>query len=851
MDIKVSGYAWIRKSDLTDLQLHALRNALTILPRKVGNHPGDDPKPIRMYEETETLFGMAREYYLARIKPHHVVSYDVSSGDKSEWTDLSLSTTLRGEQAEALAVLSKEYESGRVGAIIKASPGWGKSTRENTYITDYSTGERKKISEFVDQTPLVPSLQEDGSIGLSVASKVWKCGFKECFRLQMANGQWLEASLDHPVLTPDGYRELRELQVGDFVASARTAPEPRHPLVISDAAVISAALLMADGSLTSGHHVYYKSNPALVEDFERNIVKVPGSRGLGRKEFTGGCWNVSFLGLDDWVKELGIDTLSKLKRVPSKFFGLDNRQLGLFLNRLFTDGNLYTGEPRKIELCMASEGLIDDVQELLRRFGVLARKYFQKKSIKQPDGSKKFYDAWRLQISDSENITKFFQSVGPIKGNEEASHTLIQQAQEVATNTNWDVVPCSPKTLAKIGREVGVRFKVTGSVRKNETMGRNRFLKLCNENGYHGDLRKAADKNVVWERVTSIKPIGMHDVYDLTVPGTANAVANGLVVHNTVFGCALMAKLQVPTLVIVHKEFLMSQWRERIEQFLPGAKIGYAQGDICDYHGKHVVIGMVHSLGARKYPLDFYRWPGLTITDEMHRIGAATWAPVPSRFPTRYRLGLSATPRRKDGAENVFYWSLGPIVFSAKEQRMKPKVRRVQTDFKLVATPKLNPALITKQLLLKFLCASTKRNKQIVDQIILAVQAGRKCIVLSERLEHLKKLEELLAANWPPPSPPPTTGQYVGGMEEEDLNESKTKNVIFATSQFVSEGFDLPALDTLFLTTPMSDVEQAVGRILRPFEGKKDPVVVDFIDGAIALCVRNSESREKLYERIT
>jgi len=130
----------------------------------------------------------------------------------------------------------------------------------------------------------------------------------------------------------------------------------------------------------------------------------------------------------------------------------------------------------------------------------------------------------------------------------------------------------------------------------------------------------------------------------------------------TVLGCALIAKLNVPTLVIVHKEFLMNQWYERITgtgdddtpAFIPEAKVGLCQQDVCDFRGKTVVLAMVHSVAARRYHEDFYDWPGLVIVDECHRMGAYTWSPVPARFACRYRVGLSATSRRKDGADNVF-----------------------------------------------------------------------------------------------------------------------------------------------------------------------------------------------------
>ena len=320
----------------------------------------------------------------------------------------------------------------------------------------------------------------------------------------------------------------------------------------------------------------------------------------------------------------------------------------------------------------------------------------------------------------------------------------------------------------------------------------------------------------------------------------------------TVVSCAIMAKLGVPTLVVVHKEFLVNQWKERIEQFLPGTKVGIVQQDRCEYEGSGVLIGMIHSLvGGRDYGKDFYEWPGLIITDETHRVGAATWSVVPTRFKARWRLGVSATPRRKDGAENVFFFHIGDVLFAAQEQRMIPKIRRVWTDFKLVQTPTLNPTLISKTLLLKFLCANKKRNDVILEQLLEAVKAGRKPIVLSERLKHLDYLEANFKRLWAlqvKDKPVPTTGFYVGGMKEEQLEEASKAQVIFATRQFAEEGLDIPSLDTLFLLTPIADVEQACGRVLRPCEGKKEPIIVDFRDENVPTCVKAAAYREKFYE---
>jgi len=332
----------------------------------------------------------------------------------------------------------------------------------------------------------------------------------------------------------------------------------------------------------------------------------------------------------------------------------------------------------------------------------------------------------------------------------------------------------------------------------------------------------------------------------------------------TVTALAIAAELGVPTLVVVHKKFLMDQWIERIQgvqdpdpkkclpAFLPDARVGRVQQDECDFQDKTVVLGMVHSLGSRNYPEEFYRWPGLIIVDECHRIGARTWAPVPARFHAKYRLGFSATPRRKDGADPVFWNHLGPVLFVGKEQRLTPKIKRVWTRFKLVKTDRFNPRLANRNLLLRFLCASNHRNDAIANQIIKAVAAGRKCLVLSERIVQLERVEARLLKTWPNQyGSPPTTDFYIGGRKKQEYDEAAKAQVIFATSQYAAEGLDIPALDTLLLISPMSDVEQAVGRIQRPHPGKKDPIVVDFRDDTIPMFAAQGRKRERFYERVT
>ena len=432
-----------------------------------------------------------------------------------------------------------ELFSGGYGeCIMTGSIGFGKCLGLNSFFTEGASGRRVSIGEMIGEEPLVPSLSE-GEIKHQKASRVWKSGRKKCLRMTLNSGQWLEVSTDHPVLTPSGYVPISDLKIGDFVAAARTIPAPESLAVISDECVKAAACLIADGSMTATNCMYIKGDKRLFDDFKKAVKKAPGFLRFGQEEFKRGAWYVNCCGVLPWARTLGIDCKSKDKRVPAGYFGLSNRQLALFINRLFTDGSVYVGKHRKIELGLASEGLIDDIQHLLRRFGIVARKYYHEASIKQEDGTKNVYDSWRLDISDAPMQLRFLEFIGPIFGKETECHELLKDASSVRSNPNWDVVPITTEEIREIRKETGPHdskeWARKAGLCKGSYMGRDKFRRLCKGLGYSGKYRKFADMDVVWEKIESIEDAGVQDVYDLTVPETHNAVVNGIIVHNTFF----------------------------------------------------------------------------------------------------------------------------------------------------------------------------------------------------------------------------------------------------------------------------------------------------------------------------
>jgi superfamily II DNA or RNA helicase len=317
----------------------------------------------------------------------------------------------------------------------------------------------------------------------------------------------------------------------------------------------------------------------------------------------------------------------------------------------------------------------------------------------------------------------------------------------------------------------------------------------------------------------------------------------------TVMALEVARRLCRTTLILVHTTALMTQWGDRIREHLPGARVGFVRQGMCQFGDNYdFVVGMLESLSVRQYPSAFYRWPGVVITDEVHRLGAETWAPVIVQFPAKVRLGLTATPRRKDGLEPVFFWHVGPIISTAKHDAiMTPTVKVV----KYIKTYKRNfiqrNGNFNRARWLTSIGEDAERNWVLCQFILKALRNGRKILCLSDRLEQIAAVRTMLAPHVP-------TGKwvspYVGECTPAERMEAVASDVIMATYPIAAEGLDIPDLDTLIFMTPRGDVEQAVGRIQRVVPGKLTPVVIDIVDAAYRFGVALAKVRRRVYERI-
>jgi len=327
----------------------------------------------------------------------------------------------------------------------------------------------------------------------------------------------------------------------------------------------------------------------------------------------------------------------------------------------------------------------------------------------------------------------------------------------------------------------------------------------------------------------------------------------------TVWASQLIAAMGRTTLILVDREFLQRQWRETLLEgrkdesgeptlpFLPGAKIGFIQQDRCEFEGYDIAVALVHSMASatREYPPELYDWAGLLITDEVHSFGAPSWAPVAPKFTARYRVGLSATPRRKDGCANAFKWHIGKVIYETDVSRMKPKLRRIFTNWGPGFKGKDDPDFV----LLRKMVSSKGRNEIIANELAKAVDSGRQIFAFSSQKKHLRAVDELLRER----RPDVETSFYIGGITKkpEEEKAAKKAQVIFTTYQMASKALNVEDASVAFFMTPMGDVEQMVYRITRWKEGKKDAVIVDFIDALwVPYFERLWEARQRIYRRL-
>lgn len=320
----------------------------------------------------------------------------------------------------------------------------------------------------------------------------------------------------------------------------------------------------------------------------------------------------------------------------------------------------------------------------------------------------------------------------------------------------------------------------------------------------------------------------------------------------TVCALYIASQLQVPTLVVVHNSFLRDQWMERIQMFLPHARTGRIQGEHCEIEGKDIVIAMLQTLSMKDIPKSVFKPLGLIIVDECHHIASEVFVQALPKVTSKYMLGLSATPNRKDGLMHVAHWFLGPLLYNSDTGAKEDRDIRVEVYEYQNEDPTFNEIIYNHQgvmfttLMINKLTEEAGRTKWLADIIadVLQESTERQMLVLTDRVQHTTDILEALSPELKDQAA--ILSQKVPAAKRSEYCSSK--RILIATYAMCKEGFDVPTLNTLLMATPRPDIDQIVGRILRVEKSarKIHPLILDIVDPQFR---RQFQERNALYKQ--
>jgi replicative DNA helicase len=437
----------------------------------------------------------------------------------------------------------------------------------STRIVRADTNEEVTLGELLnrgERNIAVWALDERLKYVQATMTHVFPTGRKDAYLLRLASGRQIEATSNHRFLTLNGWVPLAELPVGSRIAVPRMVPKPERTQSWPEDRVVMLAHLLGDGSFVEGQPIRYASvdeaNLAAVTAAARHFgitairdeypqarvttLRLPAPERLARARRNP---------IASWLDELGLFGLrSYQKFVPPAVFGLNDDQLALFLRHLWsTDGSVTvspTGRGGRVYFGSTSRRLLDDIAALLRRFEINARIRDVTPGQHRPQ--------FTLDISGRGDQMTFLRWIGSHGNRSEACARLAAALDDVPGNTNVDTIPAAvwhrvrgelaekQITHRQFAAAIGTQF--CGSTLWKHSPGRARIAKVA-EVLDDTHLELLATNDVLWDEIAGVVPLGEQDVYDATVTGLHNFVANGIAVHNSI-------EQDADVVILLHRE---------------------------------------------------------------------------------------------------------------------------------------------------------------------------------------------------------------------------------------------------------------------------------------------------------
>ncbi|WP_089728070.1 replicative DNA helicase [Candidatus Thiosymbion oneisti] len=406
-------------------------------------------------------------------------------------------------------------------------------------------GRRRPIRDLVGTQVEVWAVDDNGKLVSARSDRIWAVGNKPVYLLTLASGRVLRATAEHRLRTAERWRTVEQLRPGDRLALARKLPEPPSAQIWPAQQLILLAHLIGDGSYVTGQPLRYTTasevNSRIVTACARSFgVRITRHAGRGAWHqliFSGNGNRWHPKGINRWLRELGIfGQRSHEKHIPDALFRANNAQLALFLRHLWATDGTKPGQRggHGVHLSTNSRALAEDVAALLLRLGIVAR-------IRSVTSSR-YRTTYMVWVSGAEHQTRFLAAVGAFGPRRAQAKQLARALAGVRPNPNVDTLP---RELFGRVREVmhnqGITQRRMAALRGTAYGGTSHFrfapsrktLSHYAELLDDDDLRRHATSDLFWDTLVSIEPAGTEEVYDLTVPGPASWLADGIVSHNS------------------------------------------------------------------------------------------------------------------------------------------------------------------------------------------------------------------------------------------------------------------------------------------------------------------------------
>jgi len=438
-----------------------------------------------------------------------------------------------------------------------------------------STGEWLNIEKIVkNKSSNILTLNDLKKVEESNCSDFVDNGIKDCYRLTTRSGRCIEVTSNEPFLTFKGWKELSELRKGEYIAVPRTIPffgeitYPEHKLKL-------LGYLIADGCLLGSSIGYTKHSENVSGDVKTCVEKMGDTFKKSKGEIKGEYSIVRKIRkmhlcseTKGWLVELGLHgKKSRDKFIPDFVFTLNRQCISTFLKALFTGDSYLCQEKGHLNSSIvyksASEFLVRQVQHLLLRFGIVSS-FKSGRASYEKEG--KLFDFYQIEIKSKEDVLQFINEIGFFHEKQQKAEKMKEDFSKLSGNRGHrDVFP-NEYTLDIISRYPNYQHTaLQNGKQKGCSIRRGTLKKIADELG-DAAIKKDVDSDIFWDVVDSIKYIGKHQTYDLTVPDTHNFIANDFIVHNTSYcleAAFLTSSSKIPT-VYVSLEMLRPDINERL-----------------------------------------------------------------------------------------------------------------------------------------------------------------------------------------------------------------------------------------------------------------------------------------------